>query len=186
MAANWRGNLRKMDRATTVTVARLIMIILALGNVMLSGRLTIVTPASFGALLTVALAFLISNLLHARERDQMLTRQANELRAAAQRLESSLRNAATVNSRLYQSEIRYKGLVDAQGDAIFRRDASSRLTYANEAFFRLFGISPSRAIGYPFAPEPHPESRAPAFGSFLEQGRTRARYDQHVKTATGY
>src|SRR6202000_2424463 len=34
--------------------------------------------------------------------------------------------------------------------------------------------------------EPHPESRAPLFGSFLEQGRNRARYDQHVKTAQGY
>ena len=45
---------------------------------------------------------------------------------------------------------------------------------------------PARAIGYPFAPEPHPESRAPLFGSFLEAGRSRARYDQHVNTAQGY
>ena len=67
-----------------------------------------------------------------------------------------MRNAAAMNARLYQSEIRYKGLVDAQGDAIFRRDASSRLTYANEAFFKLFGLEPAHAIGYPFAPELHP------------------------------
>ena len=44
--------------------------------------------------------------------------------------------------------------MDAQGDAIFRRDSTSRLTYANDAFFRLFGLTPGRAIGYPFAPEP--------------------------------
>ena len=78
-----------MGPATTVTVARLVRIVfgvvagvmltLAVGDVMLSGRLTIVSPASFGALLTVALAFLISNLLNARERDTMLTRQAAEL-----------------------------------------------------------------------------------------------------------
>ena len=187
-----------MDQATTVTVARIIrlvfgtmagvMLILALGNIMLSGRLTIVTPASFGALLTVALAFLISNLLNARERDQMLTRQADELKAATKRQEASLRNAAAMNSRLFQSELRYKGLVDAQGDAIFRRDASSRLTYANEAFFKMFGLEPSRALGYPFAPELHPESRAPQFGSFvsIKKRQGRAHYDQHVRTTSGW
>ena len=116
----------------------------------------------------------------------MLTAQAAQLKIVAGRLEASLKNAATINARLNQSEARYKGLVDAQGDAIFRRDAASRLTYGNEAFFQLFGVTPTRAIGYPFAPEPHPESRAPLFGSFLESGRNRARYDQHVKTAQGY
>jgi PAS domain S-box-containing protein len=164
------------------------MLIAALGNILLSGRLTIVTPVSFGALLAVALAFLINNLLIARERHTLLTRQTMEMRIAAQRLETSLRNAAAMNARLYQSELRYKGLVDAQGDAIFRRDASSRLTYANEGFFQMFGLDPKRAIGYPFAPELHPESRAPLFGSFagLEAGRGRARYDQHIRTAMGY
>ncbi len=143
-------------------------------------------PFSFGALLAVALAFLLNNLLTSRERSEILSRQTAQLKTIAGRLEASLKNAAAINARLNQSEARYKGLVDAQGDAIFRRDASSRLTYGNDAFFKLFGLDPARAIGYPFAPEPHPESRAPLFGSFLEQGRNRARYDQHVKTATGY
>ncbi len=162
------------------------MLVAALGDVLLFGRLTIVTPFSFGALLAVALAYLLNNLLTSRERGEILSRQTAQLKTIAGRLEASLKNAATINARLNQSEARYKGLVDAQGDAIFRRDASSRLTYGNDAFFKLFGITPARAIGYPFAPEPHPESRAPLFGSFLEQGRNRARYDQHVKTATGY
>ena len=84
--------------------------------------------------------------------------------------------------------LRYKGLVDAQGDPIFRCDAASRLTYANESFFRLFGLDPKRTIGYPFAPELHPECRVPVFGSFaaLQQGSGRSRYDQHVRTAQGY
>ena len=165
-----------------------LMLVMAVADVILSGHLTIVSPASFGALLTVALAFLISNLLNSRERQRILTHQADELRGAAQRLETSLRNAAAVNARLFQSEIRYKGLVDAQGDAIFRRDASSRLTYANEAFFKMFGLDPAHAIGYPFAPDLHPESRAPLFGSFtaLETGRGRAHYDQHVSTTMGW
>ncbi len=162
------------------------MLVAALGDVLLFGHLTIISPFSFGALLAVALAYLLNNLFAARERGEILSRQTFQLKTVAGRLEASLKNAAAINARLNQSEARYKGLVDAQGDAIFRRDASSRLTYGNDAFFKLFGITPARTIGYPFAPEPHPESRAPLFGSFLEQGRNRARYDQHVKTANGY
>jgi PAS domain S-box-containing protein len=163
-----------------------IMLVTALGDLLLRGHLTIIGPGSFAALLAVALAFLLNNLVTARERSEMLGRQAAQLKTVAGRLEASLKNAAAINARLNQSEVRYKGLVDAQGDAIFRRDASSRLTYGNDAFFKLFGINPARALGYPFAPEPHPESRAPLFGSFLNSERSRARYDQHVKTAQGY
>jgi PAS domain S-box-containing protein len=165
-----------------------LMLAAALGDIVLFGRLTIVTPANFGALLAIGLAFLINNLLASRDRREILEKQTAELRTSGARLEASLRNAAAMNTRLYQSELRYKGLVDAQGDAIFRRDSTSRLTYANEGFFKIFGLDPKRAVGYPFAPELHPESRAPLFGSFaaLEQGRGRARYDQHVRTPQGY
>ncbi len=165
-----------------------LILIAALADIVLFGRLTLVSPVSFGALLAVALAFLINNLLTSREKRELLEKQTSELKASQARLEASLRNAAAMNQRLYQSEVRYKGLVDAQGDVIFRRDGSSRLTYANEAFFKMFGLDPKRAIGFPFAPELHPESRAPLFGSFaaLEQGRGRAGYDQHIRTPNGY
>ncbi len=165
-----------------------LMLVAALGDIVLFGRLTIVTPASFGALLAITLASQIYNHFTSRDQQIEAQRHITDLKATSARLEASLRNAAAMNARLYQSEVRYKGLVDAQGDAIFRRDASSRLTYANEAFFKIFGLDPRRAIGFPFAPELHPESRAPLFGSFaaLEQGRGRARYDQHVRTPYGY
>jgi PAS domain S-box-containing protein len=186
---------RDFSRLTIARVIRVVfgvlaglMLVAALANIVLFGQLTIVSPVSFGALLTVALAFLINNLLTTREKRELLEKQTAELKASGARLEASLRNAAAMNQRLYQSEVRYKGLVDAQGDAIFRRDSASRLTYANEAFIRMFGLDPKRAIGFPFAPELHPESRAPLFGSFaaLEQGRGRARYDQHIRTPGGY
>ncbi|HMH65708.1 MAG TPA: ATP-binding protein [Rhizomicrobium sp.] len=160
------------------------ILVATLANIVLLGRLTLISPLSFGALLAVALAFLIKTLHTARGRGEVLSQQAAQLKAIAGRLETSLQNAATINARLNQSEARYKGLVDAQGDAIFRRDSSSRLTYGNDAFFKLFGLDPARAIGHAFAPEPHPQSRAPVFGGFLES--SRARYDQHVKTAHGY
>ena len=164
-----------------------LMLLAALTDILLNGRLTIIPPVGFGALLAVALAFLIHNLLAARERSEMLGAQALQLKQFAARLEASLKNAATINARLNQSEVRYKGLVDAQGDAIFRRDASSRLTYGNSAFFKLFGLDPARTIGYPFAPEAHPESRGPLVGSFSNlESQDRARYDQHVRTALGW
>ena len=162
------------------------MLLATLTDILLFGRLTVIPPACFGALLVVCLALLIRTLRAARGRGEVLTRQATQLQTVAGRLEASLKNAAVINARLNQSEARYKGLVDAQGDAIFRRDGASRLTYGNDAFFRLFGLNPTRALGYPFAPQPHPDSRAPVFGSFLESGQSRARYDQHVKTAQGY
>jgi len=162
------------------------ILIVALAEILLLGRLSWISPVNFGALLALGLAFLIKTLHATRGRGEALSRQAAQLKTVAGRLEASLKNAATINARLNQSEARYKGLVDAQGDAIFRRDAQSRLTYGNDAFFRLFGLNPTRALGHPFAPEPHPESRAPVFGSFLESGQYRARYDQHVKTADGY
>jgi PAS domain S-box-containing protein len=191
---NFRSNSKPVGRLKVLArIIRIIfgsvagiMLVAALGDVLLFGHLTIITPSSFGALLAVALAYLLNNLLASRERGEILARQTVQFKTIAGRLEASLKNAATINARLNQSEARYKGLVDAQGDAIFRRDASSRLTYGNDAFFKLFGITPARAIGYPFAPEPHPQSRAPMFGSFQGEGRNRARYDQHVKTASGY
>jgi PAS domain S-box-containing protein len=165
-----------------------LMLLAAVADILIGGHLTLISPVNFGALLAVALAFLVQNMLVAREKGEMLSAQAQQLKQFAGRLEASLKNAAAINARLNQSEVRYKGLVDAQGDAIFRRDAASRLTYGNAAFFRLFGVEPTRAIGYPFAPEPHPESRGSLLGLFstLENGQGRARYDQHVRTALAW
>jgi PAS domain-containing protein len=160
------------------------ILVATLANIVWLGRLTLIPPLSFGALVAVTLAFLIRTLHIARGRGEVLSQQAAQLKAIAGRLETSLQNAAAINARLNQSEARYKGLVDAQGDAIFRRDGASRLTYGNDAFFKLFGLDPARAVGHAFAPEPHPQSRAPVFGNFPDS--SRARYDQHVKTAHGY
>ena len=162
------------------------MLVAALANIVLLGRLTLISPACFGGLLAVVLALLLKAFHGTRGRGEVLWRKASELKTVAARLEAALKNAAAINTRLNQSEARYKGLVDAQGDAIFRRDGASRLTYGNDAFFKLFGLEAAQAIGHPFAPQPHPGSRAPTFDSFQGSGQKRTRYDQHVKTAHGY
>lgn len=164
------------------------MLMAVVSEILLYGRLTVVPRTIFAALLAVVIAFVLHAYRRAREHGELLNRRTEELQAVAARLEASLQEAAAANAQLNRSEIRYKGLVDAQGDAIFRRSADSRLTYGNDAFFRLFGLNPRLALGRPFAPEVHPDSRGPIFGSFagLETGRARVRYDQHVRTAYGW
>ncbi|HEV2562085.1 MAG TPA: ATP-binding protein [Rhizomicrobium sp.] len=160
----------------------------SLVDIVLHGRLTLFPPLLLVALAVVGVGLLFVGLLDARGRARMLQATTGELRSLASKLEASLATVSAVNARLHESEVRYKGLVDSQGDAIVRRAPDSRLTYANDAFFKLFGLSPQQTIGHAFAPELHPDSRAPHFGSFagLETGRARVRYDQHVRTAYGW
>ncbi len=160
----------------------------AIGDVWLHGRLTLFSPVLLALIAIIVVALLFANFSAAKKRNRDLQQRTAELHLLAQQLENSLRTVNAINARLNESEARYKGLVDAQGDAIFRRTPDSRLTYANDAFFRLFGIRPQEAIGRPFAPELHPDSRAPLFGSFggIETGHARVRYDQHVRTAHGW
>jgi PAS domain S-box-containing protein len=164
------------------------MLVIAFGDVVLHNGFTLMAPGAFAVLVAIVLAFLLHEFVVARRRTEVLDRQTAQLKSASGRLEQSLAAAAAFNARLNQSEARYKALVDAQGDAIFRRAPDSRLTYGNDAFFKLFGLNPQRAVGRPFAPELHPGSRAPHFGSFagLETGHARVRYDQHVRTAYGW
>ncbi len=161
----------------------------SLADIFEQGHLiTVVSPLLLAAVALGGVALLFTGLLEARRRADALQGRTAELHSLTEKLESSLAAVSAINARLHESEARYKGLVDSQGDAIFRRAPDSRLTYANDAFFKLFGLQPQKAIGLPFAPELHPDCRAPLFGSFggLEIGRTRARYDQYLRTAYGW
>jgi len=159
-----------------------------LADVLLHGRLVFVSPFVLGAMAIIGILLLFVGLVRARERARTLETTTAELKSLTQKLESSLATESAMNARLHESEARYKGLVGAQGDAIFRRGPDSGLTYGNDSFFRLFGLNPGEAIGQPFAPEVHPESRTPFFGHFagLETGHARVRYDQHVRTVYGW
>jgi signal transduction histidine kinase/CheY-like chemotaxis protein len=118
-------NLARLIRIVFGTLAGL-MLIAAFGDVMLVGRLTIISPWSFGALLSVALAFLISILLSARERQELLLRQAEGLRASNRRFENSLGQTAAANARLHQSEVLHRGEVNALTEAREKAQAASR------------------------------------------------------------
>ena len=105
------------------------------------------------------------------------------------KLEASLATVSAMNARLHESEARYKGLVDAQGDAIFRRAPDSRLTYGNDAFFRLFGLRPARRARPSLRARTasrQPRAVCSAASPAWRRARRASRYDQHVRTAYGW
>src|SRR5579864_1556488 len=163
------------------------MLVALLGDVLITGRFTLTAPWVFAALAAVVLSFLLHEFVGARQRLDLLRKQAVEMRLASTRLQQSLDSAAAMNVKLNHSEARYKGLVDAQGDAIFRRTPDGRLTYGNDAFYKMFGLKAQHSVGQIFAPESRPD-RTPEFCSFaaLEAGETRVRYDQHLRTVFGW
>ncbi len=54
---------------------------------------------------------------------------------------------------LAESEERHRGLIDAQGDLIVRRDRLGTITFANRAFADLVGEPPARLVGSLWRPE---------------------------------
>ena len=164
------------------------MAMAALGDIVVHGHLKWISPRALTAFLVVVAIFVVNQLLMARERRQLMRRQARALKHAEERIDRSRDAAAAAAGLLSRSEARYKALVDSQGDAIFRRDTSGHVSYANEAFYQLFQLTPEQTLGKAFEPELHPESRRPLLGTFAgrEAGRARVRYDQHVRTAFGW
>ena len=130
----------------------------ALVDTSVHGRLTVMSPLLLGVVPLLGLAFLVVGLFDARGREEDLRARTTDLKAVKAKLEASLSAMSTMNARMHESETRYKGLVDAQGDAIFRRAPDSSLTYGNDAFFKLFGLDPRKTIGMPFAPPPSPNA----------------------------
>jgi PAS domain S-box-containing protein len=164
------------------------MLIALIGDVGINGHFTLTTPWVFEALLFVVLLFLLHEFVGVRLHIELLRRQGAEMKSVATRLQQSLDAAAAMNVKLNQSEARYKGLVDAQGDAIFRRTPDGRLTYGNDAFYKMFGLKAQHSVGQIFALESSRDSRAPEFCSFaaLKAGETCVRHDQHVRTVFGW
>jgi PAS domain S-box-containing protein len=150
-------------------------------DVYLHGNFTLIDPRLFIALAMVGSAFLLLALFSSRDKSQGLKDRTGELEGLVSALEMA-------NSRLNASEARYKGLVDSQGDAILRRTPEGRVTFANEALLKLFGLKLETLTGQPFRPVTHPEAPVVGLGQLegRELGRERVSYDQHLKTTIGY
>ena len=67
--------------------------------------------------------------------------------AAMRALEARIEELSDRNWELRESEERARGLLEAQGDVIVRRDSSGRITYASDAFCALMDKTRAALIG---------------------------------------
>jgi PAS domain S-box-containing protein len=169
-------------------LAALALFMAAVGDIALFGELRLMPRPTFVVLAGVVLLYFLNGFLEERRLREDSEKLRRQLQATVDDLQKSLAAADSINTRLSQSEARFRGLVDAQGDAIFRRAPDSRLTYGSDTFFKLFGLDPATVLDQPFAPEVHPANRGSMYGSFaeLEKGSDRIRYDQQVRTIYGW
>jgi PAS domain S-box-containing protein len=157
-------------------------------DVVIYGRLTLFEPSFLGAFGVIGIGILLADMIMSRDRANDLEQRTGRLTQLIEELETFSSSLEAANARSRANEERYKGLVDAQADAIMRCTPDGRMTYANKAFLKLFMLSPADAIGQPFRPELHPDSPLPDSGRWIgrEIGQERISYDQLIRTVVGY
>lgn len=74
---------------------------------------------------------------------------------------------------LWQSEARYRAIVEDQPDLVCRFLADGTLTFANEAYCRFFGVDHDAAIGTNFVPIVHPDDLQAVRAQVAELSPTR-------------
>ena len=130
-------------------------------------------------ILAVAFAFGLVFVLQRKT-----ARDANRLNALAQHLDVSLESLNDLQWSVREREARYRNLLDRQGDVIIRRRPDGMLSFANDAFCRVFGVTRDEALGevfaLPFAGD-QPKTPELRFGPG-EQRRSRM---IELNTATG-
>ena len=139
------------------------------------------------ALAVAATGAMIATLFEHRRRRREMEEQTAGLKRIAEVQKRTVERLQLINVDLKENEQRYRGLVDAQGDAILRRWPDGRLTFVNDAFCTIFGVRRDDVIGRAFAPSFHPSDPPPMLHDFQETGdRPSLRYDQRVKTTRGW
>jgi len=107
----------------------------------------------------------------------LIRRRAGKKRI--QTLEARVEELSDRNWELREAEEHARSLLEAQGDLIVRRDASGRITYANDAFCALAGKKREALIGAVFSLQAPEQSEI----ALLDDG-TRV-YDQQIESGAG-
>ena len=132
-----------------------------------------------GAALTLVAIFFA---IHAPP-NALYGRNQAEMETASARLEKRLERLRDVQWELSEKEAHYRALLDAQAQAIVRREESGNLTYANRAFLEMFGLRAEAALGKPYCIEDcDGDESAPLT---VADGVGRKSYVQHALTASG-
>jgi PAS domain S-box-containing protein len=144
-------------------------------------------PLLAGSLGAAGIGAVIVALSLAAARNKAQDEQNVGLKRFADVQKRTVERLQMINAELKENEQRYKGLVDAQGDAILRKWPDGRLTFVNDAFCATFGVVRDEILGKAFMPQFHPEDPPPLLHNYAESGdRPRLRYDQRVKTSKGW
>jgi len=144
-------------------------------------------PVVATTLAVAATGATVATLFEHRRRRREMDEQNAGLKRIADVQKRTVERLQLINVDLKENEQRYKGLVDAQGDAILRRWPDGRLTFVNDAFCMVFGVKRDDVIGRAFAPAFHPSDPPPMLHDFQESAdRPSLRYDQRVKTVRGW
>ncbi len=111
-------------------------------------------------------------------------REAKRLEALARKLDVSLEALNDLQWSVREREARYRGLLDRQGDVIIRRRPDGVLSFANDAFCRVFGVTSDEALGELFAlPIEGDQPRTPELR--FEPGEQRRSRMLELNTAAG-
>ena len=144
------------------------------------------SPLLIATVALTGLAILFVSLIAAMRRVQALDQRSGELARVKLELETTVRALQQRHRELVASEMRYRGLVEQQGDVILRKMPDGRLTFVNDAFCKVFGVTRERALGRQFTPELHPDEIVQPTNILNGQMTTRVRYDRRLNTTNGW
>ncbi len=170
--------------AATIVVGVAASIVLLL-DVIFSGAMLGFKPEYISVFSILVAAGSIYLWLETRRSLAQLNGQTVSLSSMAAQLETSVTELNSINGELRKSETRYRGLVDSQGDIIFRKNADGLLTFINGAFSEAFDIEAGLAIGSMFKPTLISGLPAQHVQSKLLKAPHRIKYDQQIQTAKG-
>ncbi|MHA1165340.1 MAG: ATP-binding protein, partial [Alphaproteobacteria bacterium] len=141
--------------------------------------------AQTGAMIAaLALVAAVAALLWSRRHDGVDDLHGSILHHLAGRLEGGIESLKDLHWELRESEVRYRDLLDHQGDIIIRRDDARRLTFVNDAFCRIFDFDSQDVIGRIFEPVVVEGPALEEIERLPKDGSPR-RYEQSIETSDG-
>jgi PAS domain S-box-containing protein len=138
-------------------------------------------PGGLGATLAGLFCIFMLALVDTLRRLDATFYEADAAAQARSELETAIRALQQRHRDLAASEQRFRGLVESQGDVILRKSADGRLSFVNDAFCVMFGVTRDQVLGHPFDPESDPEQMLPMGSLHASGGAPRVRYDQRIK-----